>query len=270
MSEAQNNASDKAIHYALPNGARTRHASFLRAYRAMRRREERGSDRAAFYLRLPEGNFSGGRAKEWELRAESLAWLRDYLAEKAAEEPFTILDAGAGNCWMTRHLAEWGHSVTALDLNDDDYDGLGAGRHYLESLPISFRRVVADFAHLPFAAEAFDLVIYNGALHYAENVEAVIAEGRRVLKKGGEIVLIDTPVYRDAGSGEKMLAERSERGRAGYVTFGALEGIAEKLGFGLRFYFRRRTLFARLRVKLLELRLCRETARMPWVVLRKP
>lgn len=267
--QMMNGKPDTAIRYALPEEERARHDSFLRAYREIRRDEGRGSDDPEFYLRLPEGDFTGQRAKEWRMRAESLAWLLGYLDDSHRGRLLTILDAGAGNCWMTRRLAERGHRVTALDLNDDDYDGLGAGGHYLERLPVSFKRVAADFSRLPFADAAFDLVVYNGALHYAGNIEAVIAEGKRTLKEGGEIVLIDTPFYRNAESGEKMLAGRGAQGGGGYVTFDLLETVARRLDLELRFHPRPLSLLRRLKRRLLELRLGRETARMPWVVLRK-
>lgn len=263
-----NKQTTTAIHYALPEKEREQHDAFLRDYRLMRRREERGSEDAKFYLRLPDGDFTGQRAKEWGMRAESLAWLLDYLTRHCAGRSLRILDAGAGNCWMTRHLAEAGHDVTALDLNDDEYDGLGAGKHYLDNLPISFRRVVADFTSLPFAEDAFDLVIYNGALHYAENIEAVIAEGKRILKRKGKIIIIDTPVYKDAKSGEKMVAEREQAGRARYLTFDLLEKIAEHSGLRLQLHNRPISFVRRLKRTLLELRLGRETASMPWIILR--
>lgn len=264
-----NRENDTDIRYALSGESLAEAGAFLDSYRGLRRAEMRGSDDPEFYLRLPDGDFSGARASEWRMRKESLEWLTDYLTGPRGGRTLKILDAGAGNCWMTRRLAEQGYDVTALDLNDDDYDGLGAGRHYLERLPVRFERVAADFADLPFAAATFDMVIYNGSIHYARNPRGVIAEGARVLKKGGEIVLIDSPFYRDAKSGEKMLAERSDPGRARYLTYDELERIADRLGLGLRFYFRPISFPRRVRRRLLELRLGRETASMPWVVLRK-
>ena len=257
-----------SIEYLIPTEALEEHRSFLEEYCKIRDDEGRGSNDPAFYLQLPDGNFAGLRAHEWELRAQSLIWLQNYLAEK--DQPLAILDAGAGNCWLTRYLVEWGHSAVALDINDDADDGLAAGRHYLEHLPIAFRRVVADFSHLPFQANSFDAVIYNGAIHYAIDLAPTITEGLRCLKPGGELILIDTPFYRNQSSGEKMLAEREKKGRAGYLTYQLLQDCAAGCGIQVQFYKRPASLLQSVKQRIAERIRGREFAAMPWVVLRKP
>lgn len=242
--------------------------NFLEDYRRIREREGRGSGDAGFYLRLPEGDFTGQRAKEWAMRAESLAWIQRHLGH--ARTGRSILDAGAGNCWLTRYLAEWGHRVVALDLNDDDEDGLGAGRHYLERLPLTFRRVLADFSTLPFEDGEFDVILYNGALHYAGDIARCIAEGARCLKPGGEILLIDTPFYRDAADGEKMLAERGGPEQARYLTYAMLEQAATACALSVSYEHRSRSLLRTIKRNLAERVRGRSFASMPWVILRKP
>ena len=243
------------------------HREFLEEYRRIREREGRGSRDAEFYLQLPEGNFTGHRAKEWAMRADSLSWIHAHL--KSCESKLSILDAGAGNCWLTRYIAEWGHHVVALDLNEDDEDGLGAGRHYLEQLPLTFRRVLADFSALPFADGSFDLIVYNGALHYAPDVALCIAEGTRCLKPGGEILLIDTPFYRDAADGEKMLAERGGPQQARYLTYRMLNEIAAGCELSVQYEHRTRSLLQAMKRRLAERLRGRSFAQMPWVKLRK-
>lgn len=243
------------------------HQEFLVQYREMRRAEGRGSDDASYYLRLPDGDFSGQRASEWQMRRESLEWVLDFIREEFPHESLRILDAGAGNCWLTRYLAEAGHKPVALDLNDDPYDGLEAGRHYLESLPITFRRVLSDFIDVPFPDGSFELVIFNGAIHYGPDLRRVLAESRRILRPGGAVLIIDTPFYHDSESGERMLAERSDPGRAGFLTYDGLSSISAELGMQCSFRHRPTTLLNRLKKRLGDLRRGRETASMPWVVL---
>ena len=255
------------IEYVLPEHVMEQHRMFLHQYRKIRKGEGRGSEDYTFYLQLPEGAFSGRRKSEWRMRAQSLRWLEEHLT--AHKKYLTVLDAGAGNCWMTRYMAEWGHDVTALDINDDGEDGLAAGRHYLEHLPVRFRRVVADFDGLPFEREQFDVVIFNGAIHYSSDVPGTIAEAERCLKPGGEIILIDTPLYRSEASGERMLAERHEAGRARYLTFAMLEESAAMCGLNLALHQRPGGLLQSLKRRLAERLRGREFASMPWVVLRK-
>lgn len=256
-----------SIEYLISSEALEEHRSFLEEYRNIREHEGRGSNDPAFYLRLPDGDFIGQRAQEWKVRGQSLAWLRNYLADKG--KPLSILDAGAGNCWLTRYITEWGHSAVALDINDDDHDGLGAGRHYIEHLPVHFRRVVADFSQLPFEANSFDVVIYNGALHYAPDIAQAIAEGIRCLKPKGELILIDTPFYHDQSSGEKMLAERERIGRAGYLTYQLLKDSAVQCDADVEFYERPVMLLQSVKQWVAERVRGREFAAMPWVILRK-
>jgi SAM-dependent methyltransferase len=261
---------ERPIEYALSDHSRAQHNAWLEHYRAIREAEGRGSDSPDFYLRLPDGDFGKRRAKEWTLRRESLEWLKAHLRTLESATPLRILDAGAGNCWLTRYLAEWGHDVTALDVNDDDLDGLGAGRHYLQKLPIDFRRVVADFADLPCDRESFDVIIFNGSVHYAHDLATVVEEAKRALRRNGEMIIIDSPVYHNPTAGRKMMSERGNPGRARFLTYRVIQDIASRLNLDLEIYARPRTFPGRAKRLMLRAMLRREPASMPWIVLRRP
>lgn len=245
---------------------REEHARFLDEYRAIRRAEGRGSDDAEYYLALPEVGPEDPRHAEWMQRSESMRWLEARLARSYAGAPLSILDAGAGNCWLSRRLAEAGHDVVAADVNDDPYDGLLAGRVYLEHLPVAFDRVRADFASLPFADAQFDVVVFNGSFHYAHDMRAVLAEARRVTRAGGEIIITDSPIYSDFTSGVRMVEERRVKGRAGFLTFAGLRLMAQAVGLRLGIEVPPVALIERLKRKVTEFRLGREIATMGKVV----
>lgn len=240
----------------------SRHTRFIEEYRTIRASEGRGSNDPAHYLALPDVPADDPRRKEWKMRKESAAWLFEQLEQSGPHEGRRVLDAGAGNCWLTRWIAAWGNEAVALDLNIDRYDGLAVGRHYLASLPLTFERVRADFTHLPFPDGTFDVVIFNGAFHYAEERAAVLEEARRVTMQGGSIYIIDSPFYRDRSSGEKMLAERGAEGRAGFLTFDELRELAERVGLGIELHPPYASMLSRLKRKLTERRLGREIATM--------
>jgi SAM-dependent methyltransferase len=61
---------------------------------------------------------------------------------------------------------------------------------------------------LPFPAGAFDLVLAAGSLHYARDLAATLIELRRVSRKGGLLLALDSPVFRRAADGEAMVASR--------------------------------------------------------------
>ena len=242
-----------------------RHAEFLTAYRSIRSAEGRDAVSVDDLLRLPDGSFASRDRSIWRLRRQSLAWLHGGIEREG--RPLRILDAGAGNCWLTRHLAAWGHEVTAIDINDDEWDGLGAGEWYQRLLPIRFERLLADFAAIPLTDRSADLIVYNGALHYARDLPAVIAEGVRLLAEGGRLIIMDSPLYRDARCGERMLAERGGPEGASYLTFAGLEQIADAQGLSLRVIPRPLGPIGRLKRIVLRMRLGREPASMPWIVL---
>ncbi|MBS1911072.1 MAG: class I SAM-dependent methyltransferase [Bacteroidetes bacterium] len=243
-------------------------ASFVEEYGAIRSAEGRGSDAPEHYLALPDTPVADPKHQEWCMRGESMRWLMAVLARHSAGRTLAIVDAGAGNCWLSRHLAEAGHEVVALDVFADGRDGLGAGRHYLEHLPISFDRVLADYASLPFVDACVDVVIYNGAFHYAADMRGVLAEALRVLRPGGLAIILDSPIYSDYASGMKMLAERRIRGRSAFLTFAGLRLMADALALKLEIDAPHRSLFARAKRRLTEIRMGREVATMGRVVLR--
>lgn len=145
-----------------------------------------------------------------------------------------VADLGAGNCWLSWRLTEAGHAVAAVDLSDDARDGLGAAAAYPTA---DFMRVQAAFDDpLPFADGAFDLVIFNGALHYAGDVRRTLAEAKRLASSTGRIVIMDTPVYRLARSGERMVDARRKEWRERY---GPDFGDSPAEGFFTRHRFRR-------------------------------
>jgi SAM-dependent methyltransferase len=96
----------------------------------------------------------------------------------------------------------------AVDVCCNAYDGLEAATHYSDVLPQFFARVEADMNCLPFENAQFDVAIYNASFHYSPDYEQTLREALRCLCRGGTILIIDSPTYREAQSGEKMRAER--------------------------------------------------------------
>lgn len=191
--------------------------SFVERYAAVRRAEGWGSDDPAYYRALPFRDPSGRHPEIWRVRAVSYrALVRRVVAPLARRRgALAVLDLGAGNGWLSYRLAEIGHLPVAVDVTDDPRDGLGAARHFLMGFP----RVQASFDRLPWADDSFDLAIFNGALHYARDAAVTLGEARRLLRPGGRLAVMDTPIYRRRASGEQMLEELDA-------------GLRERHGFG--------------------------------------
>src|SRR5262249_26982152 len=155
----------------------------------------------------------------------------------------TVLDLGAGSGWLAHRLSALGHHAVAVDAIGDEADGLGAVRHY--QTPVV--AVQADFDALPLAPGQFDLVVFNGSLHYAPAPPATLARAHRLLRLSGTLVVMASPMFHADGDGAAMvqdtvrrfardfgLREIVQRGR-GYLTFAALAETATALRLAAAF-----------------------------------
>jgi malonyl-CoA O-methyltransferase len=99
--------------------------------------------------------------------------------------PRRVLDAGSGPLREARMLAKRYPDAEVIAL-DVAVPMLRAGRPRLRLFRApATPSVCADFARLPLAAESFDLVWSNMALHWAPDPLAVLREFQRVLAVGG-------------------------------------------------------------------------------------
>lgn len=182
---------------------------FLQEYIMIRHAEGRGSEESAYYRALPYQDLSGKNTAQWQIRARTYHHFERTIlqdVEESFRRPLDILDAGAGNAWMSYRLALRGHRPVALDILRDRKDGLLARCHY----PLPIPAVEAEFDCLPFEAQRFDLIIYNASVHYSTDYRRTLLEARRCLRVNGHILILDSPVYACREHGERMTRERHE------------------------------------------------------------
>lgn len=181
--------------------------AFRADYAAHRAAEGRGYHGAAL-ASLPY-LLHGPFAKQWAVRARSYEALCRRVIEPHAlrlGRPLSVLDLGAGNCWLSACLARAGHPCAALDIRDDDVDGLSAADELVARLPVT--RIAASFDAIPQPSATFDLTIFNAALHYATDLAATLVEATRVTRPGGAIVILDSPFYAREQDGLAMIREK--------------------------------------------------------------
>ena len=109
----------------------------------------------------------------------------DSLLDEGRER---LLDMGCGYGGLSRLLAlTWGFKQTyGIEIDD------GRATVALErGLKVS-RCNIEDDSGLPFPSEHFDLVTTFGVLDHLKNIEAPIAEARRVLRTGGHLLVSTT------------------------------------------------------------------------------
>ena len=241
---------------------------FVRQYREVRSRDgHRQSRPAEHYRTLPSVPRKDPQASEWLIRRETFHHLLQRVLASSVQ-PMHVLDVGAGTGWLSHRLASLGQRVVAVDALDDEADGLGALRHY----EVPFVAVQADFDALPFVPKQFDLVVFNGSLHYAPDAAATLARARRMLTHGGALVVMDSPMFRRDRDGVAMLEDKYKRFRhelavssvvqpgVGYLTYARLGAIARSLDLQPQFVPTRGPLPWRLRRHLARVRLRRAPA----------
>jgi ubiquinone/menaquinone biosynthesis C-methylase UbiE len=225
--------------FLLPEREET-YARFIRDYEAVRRFEGRGSADESYYQTLPYHP-----TRDWKIRAASFdAFIKQVLVPiENTGKHLRIVDMGAGNGWLSNRLTSRGHEVASIDLTVNDFDGLGCHRFY-ES---TFTLVQAEFDYLPFPNRSVDMILFNASLHYTVNYEQTLLETSRALNADGKLVVLDSPIYRDAGSGSRMVREREEQftKRYGfpsnhlqsenYLTYSRLQELARKLNLEWKF-----------------------------------
>ncbi|HZQ96665.1 MAG TPA: class I SAM-dependent methyltransferase [Candidatus Sulfotelmatobacter sp.] len=202
---------EKGILRALQPNRERYFQQFIRDYETVRAREGRGSVSPEYYLSLPDKDLTGCNSWQWQIRARTFHCLERRILpaiERAHPLGCDLLDIGAGNCWFSCRMALRGHRPVAVDLLDNDWDGLGAARHYLSRLPSSFPRFVAEMDSLPFATGQFDIVVFNASFHYSVDYFVTLTEALRCLRRPGFVILADSPLYAREESGQAMLAEK--------------------------------------------------------------
>lgn len=100
----------------------------------------------------------------------------------------TVLDFGAGTCWLSHILAQMQCQTISCDVSQTALD---LGRKLFAEHPI-IGELIAEPVFLHFDGRRLNLpdasvdrIVCNDALHHVPNVEEVIAEMGRVLKGGG-------------------------------------------------------------------------------------
>lgn len=184
---------------------------FQKEYGEIRAREGRSAATDSYYLALPYEDLTGKNTWQWSIRGKTFRYFEKRMLprlEQRVARPLRILDIGAGNGWLSYRLTERGHECAAVDVVDNEWDGLGATPRYLKNLDRPFEVVQAEMDRLPFSSGQFDVAIFNASFHYSTNYVATICESLRCLREGGDIIILDTPYYHRDESARAMLRER--------------------------------------------------------------
>jgi ubiquinone/menaquinone biosynthesis C-methylase UbiE len=114
------------------------------------------------------------------------AWLK--LFARFSERPREVLDVGSGTGFIALRFAELGHTVTGIDLSPLMIDR-ALSKAERAGFEIDFR--VGDGSALDFEDEVFDIVVARHVVWNLPNPERGVAEWLRVLRPGGQLIVIE-------------------------------------------------------------------------------
>ncbi len=178
----------------LDDGLRPAADRFAAQYQALRARE-------GWSVAGGREDPHGGLQRLWKRRLRSVSGAAALLAREWAPTTRPVVaDVGSGGGWAARQMRH--AAVIAFDLLD-----VKPGDAELT--------VRADMRSLPVRDAALDAALYAASLHYAP-VEQAVAEAARVLRPGGLMVAVDSPIY----ANESSTAKAATRSAAYYAEAG--------------------------------------------------
>ncbi len=103
--------------------------------------------------------------------------------------PLEVADLGSGEGLLSELLARRCKRVIAVD-NSEKMVTFGAKKAKKNGLKnLEFR--LGDIESPPIDSQSVDLVVLSQALHHAVEPARAIAEGHRILRKGGQVMILD-------------------------------------------------------------------------------
>lgn len=163
---------------------------FEKAYIKARRKEQRVLDDDQVF-QLPNAVVSNPHYIEWKIREQSAKHILSYLQKRKLNDADWILDIGCGNGWFSHLLAKTeGAKVLAIDINMIE----------LKQAARVFKRDNLYFAYMDLYIDPLDegfysQIIFNSSFQYFENPKQIINLCLSLLKKDGEIHIVDSPFY---------------------------------------------------------------------------
>jgi ubiquinone/menaquinone biosynthesis C-methylase UbiE/DNA-binding transcriptional ArsR family regulator len=142
----------------------------------------RRNEKAQIYFNQIAGRFdrSYGPGRSWQAFGHLLLRVMP---------PLTIADLGSGEGLLAELLARRAKKVIAVD-NSEKMVTFGAEKAKQNGLKnLEFRH--GDLENPPIDANSVDLAILSQALHHAEHPERALASAYKLLRAGGQIMILD-------------------------------------------------------------------------------
>jgi SAM-dependent methyltransferase len=176
------------------------------------------------------------RVAAWMERRELVAKLEWVLARARLEPAGTVVDLGAGSCWLGAHLAKRPavERVICVEFSRRRLEELAPQAiAALGAPPAKIERLLADF-HAPGLADGCaDLVVTDAAFHHAADPVALARVAHAALRPGGVFLLHREPTLamlrrtRDHGLEGQYGGFEHEYSARGYLQRLSAAGFAD-------------------------------------------
>ncbi len=132
--------------------------------------------------------------RDWLKRKNILIRLEKYFLKKLKKipPPIKILDLGSGNGWMANWMTTRLPSETwAFDINRQELETGSRLFHNNHNLKFFYGNIFKD----PLPEDYFHFILMSGTTQYFYNLTPLFQRLMSLLKKGGEIHIIESPWY---------------------------------------------------------------------------
>lgn len=128
--------------------------------------------------------------EEWQMRARGLDRFMNYLYKRT--DTLACLDVGCGNGWFSHHISTRENThVYGIDVNLLE---LEQGARVFSRPNLTF--VYGDIFQDGLPLHSFDIITFNSSIQYFASIDKVVKRCFEYLKPGGEIHILDTPIYK--------------------------------------------------------------------------
>ena len=214
-------AKENGVHRFLAADVKPRLDDLLAAFQCYR--EDKG-ERITDPTRYPKLPFDEVNPGLWKLRQIDLALMKKLIPSSSCD----ILELGAWNGWLTNHLSQAGHSLTAVDYFTDPYDGLGARQHYPNA---NWTALQMDVEGIDVIVKRYDVILFNRCFYAYSNSLAMFEKAKALLKPGGLIIMTGMNILRDGVAFQKQWQKVNEEYQKDYgqpLTLHPLKGYFDK------------------------------------------
>lgn len=139
-----------------------------------------------------------------------------------------LLDLGCGNGNLLTQLVRSGFVLTGVDLSEAMIE---QARQRLDGYA---ELIAADAGHLPFPADAFDVLVCNASFHHYPEPEAALKEMHRVLRPGGTLLIGECYMAQPLRAAMNVLIRFSPDGDHHFYGKRELSSLLEAHGFAIQ------------------------------------